>query len=153
MFSSNRELRYKSKSSLKLPGINSKSLQMDFTLFIRTTRWCEKWWQHKKLCEASSIFKLQEHKRFKQSWKLCRNLCSLSWLRLNLRWVRNVKPFGSKILYLLNWTRWLKGSNLLFNIKIGSEFLMLRSKLNQSFSVEGKKVVETICSAVKGSWN
>ena len=33
----------------------------------------------------------------------------------------------------------MKDNNLLLNIEIDSEFLMLRSKLNKSFSVEGKK--------------
>ena len=38
----------------------------------------------------------------------------------------------------------IKDNNLLLNIEIDSEFLMLRSKLNKSFSVEGKKVYSKI---------
>ena len=42
-------------------------------------------------------------------------------------------------------------NNLLLNIEIGSEFLMVSSKLNQSFKAEGKKrVLETIFSTVLG---
>ena len=88
---------------------------------------------------STSIFKLQEYNGFRQSWKLFRNLCSLRFLRPNIRRVRNANPFGSKILYMLVWTGQIKGNNLLLNIGIDSEFLMLRFKLDQSFRVEGKK--------------
>ena len=37
------------------------------------------------------------------------------------------------------WTAGMKDSNVLLNIKIDSKFLMLRSKMNQSLRVEGKK--------------
>ena len=40
---------------------------------------------------------------------------------------------------MLAWTGRVKNNNVLLNIKIGSEFLMLRSKLNQPIRVEGKK--------------
>ena len=42
LLSSNRESPNKSKSFLTLSGIDSKLAQTDFTLFIRSTRWCEK---------------------------------------------------------------------------------------------------------------
>ena len=57
----------------------------------------------------------------------------------NLRGVKNVRPFGSKILYMLVRTGRIKDNNLLLNIENDSEFLILRSKLNQSFRVEVKK--------------
>ena len=41
-------------------------------------------------------------------------------------------------------------SNLLLNIKTDSEFLMLLSKLRQSFKVEEKEILETICLTVVG---
>ena len=128
MFSPNRESPYKSKSSLKLSDIESKFSQMDFTLFIRITRWCEKWCQCKKYGEVSLISKLQELKGFRQSWKLCRHLCSLRCLRPTLRQVRNIKPFGSNILYMLVWNGRIKDNNLLLNIEIDLQFLMFRSK-------------------------
>ena len=42
LFSSNRESPYTSKSSLTLSDIESQLSKMDFTLFVRATRWCEK---------------------------------------------------------------------------------------------------------------
>ena len=95
--------------------------------------------------------KLKEDNRFKSLWKLCRNLCSLRWLRPNLKSIRNFRSLGSKILYMLLCTGWIKDNNLLLNNEIDSEFLMLRSKLNESFRVNGKKrVLETIYSTVEG---
>ena len=85
------------------------------------------------------IYKLKEQKGFRQSRKLCRNLCSLRWLRPNLMRYRNVRPFGSKILYILVLNGWIKDNNLLLNTEIDSEFLMLRSKSNLTIRVEGKK--------------
>ena len=52
---------------------------------------------------------------------------------------------------MLLWTGRIKDSNLLLNIEIDSEFLMLSSKLSQSFEVhEKKRILETICSTVVG---
>ena len=52
---------------------------------------------------------------------------------------RNVRPFGSKILYILVLNGWIKDNNLLLNTEIDSEVLMLRSKSNLTIRVEGKK--------------
>ena len=68
----------------------------------------------------SSISKLQEHKGFRQSWKLWRNLCSLRWLSPNRRRVSNFKPFGSKILYMLLWTGRIKDNSLRLKTSIDS---------------------------------
>ena len=43
-------------------------------------------------------------------------------------------------------------NNLLLNIEIDLEFLILRSNLNQSLRVEGKKVLETICLAAESGY-
>ena len=89
-----------------------------------------------------SIFDLlttRTDRGFRQSWKLCWYLCSLRWLKPSLRRVRSFKPFGSKILYMLLWIGRLKDNNLLLNNETDSAFLMLRSKLNKSLRVEGKK--------------
>ena len=40
---------------------------------------------------------------------------------------------------MLLWTGETKDKNLFLNTEIDSEFLMIRSKLNQSFTVEDKK--------------
>ena len=66
---------------------------------------------------------------------------------------RNVRPFGSKILYTLVWNGWIKDNNLLLNTEIDSEFLMLRSKSNLTIRVEGKKrELETICSTAEDGY-
>ena len=78
-------------------------------------------------------------KVIRQSWKLSQNLCSVRWLKPNLRRIRNFRHFGLKILYMIVWTGRIKDNNLLLKTETDSEFLKLRSKLNQSFRVEGKK--------------
>ena len=67
------------------------------------------------------------------------NLCALRWLRPTCYRVRNFKPSGSKILYMLFWNGRMKDNSLLLNSDTNSEFLILISKENQSFKVEGKK--------------
>ena len=42
------------------------------------------------------------------------------------------------MLKILFYTRRIKGNNLLLKMEIDSEFLILRSKLNQSFREQGK---------------
>ena len=78
-------------------------------------------------------------KVIRQSWELSQNLCSVRWLKPNLRRIRNFRHFGLKILYMIVWTGRIKDNNLLLKTETDSEFLKLRSKLNQSFRVEGKK--------------
>ena len=70
--------------------------------------------------------------------KLCRNLCSLRWLKLRRRRVSNIYPFGSNILNTLFCNGRISDSNLLLKTEIDLEFLIL-SKVNQSFKIEGKK--------------
>ena len=50
-----------------------------------------------------------------------------------------MNPFGSKMLNTLFCTGQISNSNLLLKNKIDSEFLILISKLNQPFKIEGKK--------------
>ena len=84
--------------------------------------------------------KLQEHKGFMQFSKLCRNLCSFRLLKPKRRRVSCINPFGSKIFNTLFCTGQISDSNLLLKTKIDSEFLiLLLSKLNQPYKVEGKK--------------
>ena len=58
-------------------------------------------------------------------------------------------PFGSKILNGLFCTGPVSDRNQLLKTEVDSEFLILSSKLNQYFNVEGKKILETICSPME----
>ena len=84
-------------------------------------------------------FQTQEHRGFMQSWKLCRNLCSLKWLKPKRKRVKNFNPIGSNILYTLLSRGRMNDNSLLLNIETDSEFLIISSYLHQSFRVEGKK--------------
>ena len=85
-----------------------------------------------------------------QSWKLCRNLSSLRWLKPKCKRVKNVNPIGSNTLYKLLPRRRMNDNSLLLNIEFDSEFLIVSSNLYQSFIVEGKKeILEAVCSTVK----
>ena len=77
--------------------------------------------------------------RFKQSWKLCPNLCLLRWLQPKRKGVSNFNPIGSNILYTLLWIGRMKDNSLLLNIARDSEFLIEAFKLSKSFKVKGKK--------------
>ena len=46
----------------------------------------------------------------------------------------------------------MKGNNLLLNSDTDSKFLILISKQNQSFKVEGKRVLKTISPTMKGGY-
>ena len=133
-----------------MPGKNSKFSKIDFTLFIRSMRCCEKWWQCRRYCDVSSISKLQDHRGFMQSWKLCRNLCSLRWLKPKPKRFKNFNPTGSNILNKLLLKGRMNDRSLLLNIDSGSEFLIVSSDLYESFRVEGKnRILETVCTTVK----
>ena len=139
LFSSKKESPYKSISFLLSSDLNSKLLQIDFSLLVRSIRWWWKWWQDKRQCVVSSFSMLKEYSGLESPWKLCLNLCSFRWLKPNLKLVRNLSPFGSKTLYILFWIGRMKDNKLLLSIEIDSEFLKLPSELNQSFKVEEKK--------------
>ena len=138
LFSSKRESPYKSTSFLILSENELKFSEIDFTLFIRTIRFWEKWWQCISIYNVLSISKLQEDEGFWQSWKLWWNLCSLRWLKPKRKRVRSFNPIGSNTLYTLRGTEWMNDSSLLLKIAINSEFLIVTSNLDQSLKVEGK---------------
>ena len=50
--------------------------------------------QWRKNCIVDSIFKPQLQNWFKESWKLCLNLCSYNWLKPSCSLVINLIPFG-----------------------------------------------------------
>ena len=130
MFISKRGSPYKSKSFLALSDQESKPSKIYFTLLIRSIRCWEKWRQCRRQCIVSSVYKLEEHKGFKQSWKLCRNQCSLRWLKYNRKRVRNFNPIGSNILYKSLWIGQMKDRILILNIAIDSEFIIAASNWN-----------------------
>ena len=73
------------------------------------------------------------------SWKLCRNLCSRRWLRPNLNLVINLIPLGL-------WQLKIEFEDGLINFKIlflkaekVLEFLIFKSKLFHSMTVDWKK--------------
>ena len=63
----------------------------------------------------------------------------MRWLNPKCKRVRNFKPIGSNTLYKLLGIGRINDDNLFLKIAIDSESLIVESKLNQSFMVEGKK--------------
>ena len=84
------------------------------------------------------------------SWKLCLNLSSRRWLRPNLNLVINLIPLGL-------WRLIMEFEDGLINFKIFflkakkvSEFLIFKSKLFHSVTVDGKKIIpKKICLPLK----
>ena len=84
------------------------------------------------------------------SWKLCLNLSSRRWLRPNLNLVINLIPLGL-------WQLIMEFEDGLINFKIFflkakkvSEFLIFKSKLFHSVTVDGKKIIpKKICLPLK----
>ena len=101
---------------------------MSFTIFLtefrRVWRNWLKWWQCRKKWVVESTFKLLEHSEFKQSWKLCLNLCSLRWLSPSLSLVRNLIPNGSWVWNIEFWID-LPIFNKEF-LKIKNDFALLK---------------------------
>ena len=95
--------------------------EMSFTIFLRESK--KVWRLCRKKWVVDSTSKLQEHNGFKQSWKLCLNLCSLRWLCPSLSLVSNLIPNGS---WILNIEFWIGPS--IFNkefLKIKNDFAFL----------------------------
>ena len=84
------------------------------------------------------------------SWKLCRNLCSQRWLRPNLNLAINLIPLGL-------WQLKIQLEDGLINFKIlflkaekVLEFLIFKSKLFHSITVDGKKeFIKKLCLPLK----
>ena len=56
-------------------------LSISLILLMRANLWLEKWVQWRKKSDVDSTKFLQLHKGFIASTKLCRNSCSLRWLK------------------------------------------------------------------------
>ena len=67
-------------------------LSISLILLIRVNLWLEKWVQRRKKCIVDSIKFPLLHKGFIASSKLCRNLCSLRWLRPTRNLVKVLLP-------------------------------------------------------------
>ena len=69
-----------------------------FKPFMRSAHNIVYWWQQRKKWESVSGSRLQLHRGFIQSLKLCLNLCSLRYLNLIHKQVRYLRPTGLNIL-------------------------------------------------------
>ena len=74
-------------------------LSISLILLMRVNLWLEKWVQWRKKCVVDSTKFPQLHKGFIASTKLCRNLCSLRWLKPTRNLAKSFIPF---VLYTLN---------------------------------------------------
>ena len=68
-------------------------LSISLILLMRVNLWLEKWVQWRKKCVVDSTKFPQLHKGFIPSSKLCRNLCSLRWLKPTRNLVKSFIPF------------------------------------------------------------
>ena len=74
---------------------------------------------------------------YKIKIKIKIKLCSFRWLKPKHKW-DSFNPWGSEMLKILFSTGWIKNNNLLLKIETDSEFLILTSRLSQSFWVQWK---------------
>ena len=75
-------------NSSNLQSYLLKVLRRVYFLSLNTGQWRRK-------CEVDSLSRPQSQIRFKQSWKLCLNLCSLKWLIPTLSLVISLIPLWS----------------------------------------------------------
>ena len=95
--------------------------------------------QWKRKCAVDSISKPQLQNGFKESWKLCLNLCSRKWLKPSRSLVINLIPLGLWQLKRLLADGLINFRILFLKILKLLEFLMLWSSLFHSIKVDGKK--------------
>ena len=138
-FFSNNLLPFK-RVSYKENSVKASNVQsILFKVLRRVNRSSLNVGQWRRKCEVDSISKPQLHIGFKQSWKLCLNLCSHKWLittrsrviRLIPLWLLQLKALVGE--GLINFRiLFLKSIKLI-------EFLRVGSRLFHSMIVEGKK--------------
>ena len=95
--------------------------------------------QWRRKCAVDSISKPQLQNGFKESWKLCLNLCSRKWLKPSRSLVINLIPLGLWQLKRLLADGLINFRILFLKILKLLEFLMLWSSLFHSIIVDGKK--------------
>ena len=98
---------------------------------------------------VDSIRWQQLHKGFKNSWKLCLNLCSLKWLKPRRSRVISLIPLGLWQLYTELAVGLIKWRIFFLNVRKLSELQRLGSNLFHSEIVDGKKEFSTKCFYLK----
>ena len=135
-----KELQPKRRILIKTGSHRCRRFLSMFTRALRRVRlsiiYVVQW---SRKCAVDSISKPQLQNSFKESWKVCLNLCSRKWLKSSRSLVINLIPLGlwqlKKLLVdgLINFRiLFLKKLRLL-------EFLMLWSSLLHSIIADGKK--------------
>ena len=89
------ELQPKRRVLIKIGSQRFRKLLSIFTRVLRRVRisiiYMGQW---RRKCAVDSISKLQLQNGFKESWKLCLNLCSRKWLKPSRSLVINLIPLG-----------------------------------------------------------
>ena len=134
------ELLPKRRVLIKTGSQRSTRLLSVFTRVLRRVRlsitYVEK---RRRKCAVDSISKPQLQNGFKESWKLCLNLCSRKWLKPSRSLVINLIPLGLWQLKRLLADGLINFRILFLKILKLLEFLTLWSSLFHSIIVDGKK--------------
>ena len=134
------ELLPKRRVFIKTGSERSRRLLSIFSMVLRRVHlsviYVGQW---RRKCLADSISKPQLQNVFKESWKLCLNLCSRKWLKPSCSLVINLIPLG-----LWQLKRLLADGLINFRILVRKimrllGFLILWSSLFHSIIVDGKK--------------
>ena len=124
------ELLPKRRVLIKTGSQRSRRLLSMFTRVLRRVRlsiiYVGQW---RRKCAVDSISKPQLQNGFKESWKLCLNLCSRKWLKPSRSLVINLIPLGLWQLKRLLADGLINFSTLFLEILKLLEFLMLSSSL------------------------
>ena len=107
------------------------SMKKDLWAFSKLRQW-------RKNCSLSSTSKLQLHKGFKVSRKLCLNLCSFKWLKRRRTLVRYFTPSGSLKFNIDLLLDLIKERSLFFKTAIGFEFCVSGTSFDHSYREFGK---------------
>ena len=106
--------------------------------------------QLQRKCVVNSISKPQPQNGFKESWKLCLNLCSRKWLKPSCSLVINLVPLAFWQLKRLLADGLINFTILFPKLLKLLEFLMLWLILFHSVTVDGKKqFLEKVCLVLK----
>ena len=93
--SASNELLPKRKVSIKTGSQRSRRLLSMFSMVLKRVRLSViSVGQWRRKCAVDSISKPQLQNGFKESWKLCLNLCSRKWLKPSRSLVINLIPLG-----------------------------------------------------------
>ena len=125
---------------IKTGSQKSRRLLSMFSMVLRRVRlsviYVGQW---RRKCEVDSISKPQLQNGFKESWKLCLNLCSRKWLKPSRSLVINLIPLGLWQLKTLLADGLINFRILFLKILKLLESLILWSSLFHSIIVDRKK--------------